>query len=202
MSLFDGTRLAVLDTETTGLDPAQGHGVVEVACVTLDDGEIAEAWSTLVAPGRPIPPDAAAVHGITDAMVRDAPRPAEVAGELERRCAGRGLVFHHAAFDLPFLVALMRQGGHPPLLNPIVDTLGLARGLFDGGGNSLQMLAARFALPPERAHRALGDALTTARLLKVLSSRWEKERGVQTLAELAAASQDALRLASRRPRGS
>jgi DNA polymerase III epsilon subunit family exonuclease len=200
MTLFDGTRLAVLDTETTGLDPGEGHGLVEVACVALDGGEIGETWSTLVNPGRPIPPDASAVHGITDQMVRDAPIPAVVAAELERRCAGRTLVFHNAAFDLPFLAALLRRGGRPPFFHAIVDTLGLARGLFDQGGNSLGALASRFKLEPETAHRARGDALTTARLLRVLAARWEGERGVRTVAELAAASQDALRLTSRRSR--
>jgi DNA polymerase III epsilon subunit family exonuclease len=200
MTLFDGTRLAVLDTETTGLDPAQGHGLVEVACVALDDGEIGQTWSTLVNPGRPIPPDASAVHGITDLMVRDAPGPVVVAAELESRCAGRTLVFHNAAFDLPFLAALLRKAGRPPLFHAIVDTLGLARGLFDQGGNSLGALAVRFGLPAEAAHRALGDALTTARLLRVLAARWESERGARTVAELAAASQDALRLTSRRSR--
>jgi len=85
MILFDGTRLAVLDTETTGLDPGQGHGLVEVACVMLDDGEIGETWSTLVNPGRPIPPDAAAVHGITDRMVQEAPGPAPRGPRDQRR---------------------------------------------------------------------------------------------------------------------
>jgi DNA polymerase III subunit epsilon len=201
VSLFDGTRLAVLDTETTGLEPSQGHGIVEVAWVALDGGEIGETWSTLVQPGRPIPPDASAVHGITDLMVREAPVAAVVAAELESRCAGRTLVFHNAAFDLPFLAALLRAGGRGPLSHAVLDTLGLARGLGDPGSNSLGALATRFGLPAEAAHRALGDALTTARLLQVLAARWVSGRGVRTVAELAAASQDALRLTSRRSRG-
>jgi DNA polymerase-3 subunit epsilon len=200
MTLFDGARFVALDTETTGLDPTQGHRLVEVACVAFDDGKIGETWSTLMNPGRSIPTDASAVHGITDAMVRDAPGPAVVAAELESRCAGRTLVFHNAAFDLPFLEVLMRSGGRGPLLHAVIDTLGLARGLFGQGGNSLGTLATRFGLPAEAAHRALGDALTTARLLGVLAARWESERGACTVAELAAASQDALRLAGRRPR--
>jgi DNA polymerase III epsilon subunit family exonuclease len=200
MTVFEGTRIAVLDTETTGLDPGQGHVLVEVACVMLDGGEIGETWSTLVNPGQPIHPDASAVHGITDAMVRDAPAPAVVAAELESRCAGRALVFHNAAFDLPFLEVFMRRGGRGPLLHPVVDTLGLARGLLGPGGNSLGKLATRFKLEPEATHRALGDALTAARLLRVLAARWEGERGVCTVAELAAASQDALRLTNWRSR--
>lgn len=201
MGLFDGTRLAAVDTETTGFDPALGHGLVEVACVVLDGGRLGETWSTLTDPGRPIPAEASGVHGITDAMVRGAPGPAVVAAALDERCGARTLVFHNAAFDLPFLAALMRQAGRAPLLNPVVDTLGLARGLFDVGGNALGALAARLGLPAETSHRALGDALTTARLLLVLGERWEREKGVRTVAELAAASQDALRLTNRRLRG-
>jgi DNA polymerase III subunit epsilon len=200
VTLLAGSRLAVLDTETTGFDPGQGHALVEVAWVALEGDEIGETWSTLVNPGRAIPPDASAVHGITDAMVRDAPDPATVAAGLESRCAGRTLVFHNAGFDLPFLAALLRAGGLGPLAHPVVDTLGLARGLAGPGSNSLAALAARFKLPAETAHRALGDALTTARLLRVLVPRWEAEKGVHTVAELAAASQDVIRLTNRRPR--
>jgi DNA polymerase III epsilon subunit family exonuclease len=200
VSLLSGTRLLAMDTETTGFDPAAGHEVIEVACVALDDGVIGEAWASFIAPNRPIPADATRVHGITDADVRGAPAPADVATELERRCAGRTLVFHHAAFDLAFLSALMRGAGRVPLWNPIVDTLGLARGLFEPGGNSLGALATRLGLPAERAHRARGDALTTARLLLALAPRWEAERGVRSVAELAAASQDVLRETMRRPR--
>ncbi len=200
MAVLAGARLVAVDTETTGFDPALGHGLVEVACVTVEDGHIGETWSSLVRPGRPIPPDATAIHGITDAMVQGAPAPGDVAPELRRRCGDLPLVFHNALFDLPFLAALMRQARQPPLLNPIVDTLGLARGLFDPGGNALGALAARLGLPAETAHRALGDALTTARLFLALAARWESERGARSVAELAAASQDVLRLTSRRVR--
>jgi DNA polymerase-3 subunit epsilon len=92
----------------------------------------------------------------------------------------------------------MRRSGERPLLNPVVDTLGLARGLFEGGGNSLAALAARLGLPAQTAHRALGDALTTAHLFLRLARRWEEERDTGSLAELAAASQDELRRTARR----
>lgn len=201
MSLLAGKRLVAVDTETTGFHADAGDVVLEVACVAIDDGEVAGAWSSLVRPGRAIPAGATAIHGITDAMVRDAPLPAEVAPELERRCAGRTLVLHHAAFDLPFLAALMRAGGRPPLWNPVLDTLGLARDLFPPGSCSLGALARQLELPQETAHRAGGDALTTARLLQALAPRWAAERGARSLAEMAAGSQDVLRLTARRPRG-
>jgi DNA polymerase-3 subunit epsilon len=191
-------RLEVLDTETTGMSPAQGHALVEVARVRLEAGNIVDRWSSLVNPGRPIPADAAAVHGIHDAMVAGAPGPAEAGRALREGCGDAPLVLHNAPFDLPFLTAMLRGGGLRPLWNPVVDTLGLARGLFGSGSNSLGALAVRFSLPKEAAHRALGDALTTARLFVLLADRWEREKGVHGLAELAAASQDVMRLTGRR----
>jgi DNA polymerase III subunit epsilon len=197
MPLLAGTRLAVLDTETTGMSPSAGHTIIELARVNLDEGELGESWSTLIRPGRPIPADAIAVHGITDAMVADAPTPEDVGPELLRGCAGRALVFHNASFDLPFIQALLRAAGLPPLVPPVIDTLGLARGLLKVKSNSLAALSTHFGLRVETAHRALGDALSTARLFQILAARWETERGVRSLAELAAESQDAMRVSRR-----
>jgi hypothetical protein len=86
----------------------------------------------------------------------------------------------------------------PPLTNPIVDTLGLARGLFGASGNRLGELAVKLQLPSETAHRALGDTRTTARLFVELAGRWEREKGVRSLMELAAVSQDVVRATARR----
>jgi DNA polymerase-3 subunit epsilon len=198
MGVLDGERVAVLDTETTGMSPAAGAELVEVAIVDLEGDRIAGSWDSLVRPSRAIPPDATAVHGITDRMVADAPAPAAVAARLRGAVGERPVVFHNAPFDLPFLMALLRAGGQPPILAPVVDTLGLARGLFGTGSNSLGALAARLGLPKETAHRALGDALTTARLFVTLAARWEAEKGVRSLNELAAASQDVMRVTARR----
>ena len=199
MSLLEAVRLVAVDTETTGFDPSGGAELIEVACVPIAGGAIGEGWSSLVRPARPIPADASRIHGITDAMVAGAPAPAAVAGELLRACGDGPLVFHNAAFDLPFLAALLRAGGLPPLSNPVIDTLGLARGLPSLGENSLGALARRMNLPPETGHRAAGDARTTARLLVVLAERWANEKGVRSIAELAAASQDVVRLTRRGP---
>jgi DNA polymerase-3 subunit epsilon len=198
VGLLSGVRLLALDTETTGMSPADGSALVEVASVALENGAPGAEWSSLVRPGRPIPADAVRVHGITDAMVADAPEPGAIAGRLRAACGDLPLVLHNAPFDLPFLADLMRRSGEPRLVNPIVDTLGLARGLFEGGGNSLGALAARLGLPAQTAHRALGDARTTAHLFLRLAERWENEREVRSLAELAAVSQDVLRLTARR----
>jgi len=196
MSLLDGAALVALDTETTGFAPAGGHALIEVARVDIDGARVGAAWSSLLNPGRPIPQGATFVHGITDEMVAGAPEPAAIAAPLRRACDGRMLVFHNAAFDLPFIAALMRAHRQPPLFNPVVDTVGLARGLVTARSYSLGALAAIFELPPEPRHRALGDALTTARLFLVLAERWERERGIGSLAELAAISQDVMRVAN------
>jgi DNA polymerase-3 subunit epsilon len=193
VSLLAGQKLVVVDTETTGLEPSEGHVLLEVATVALEDGVVGETWSSLVRPGRSIPLDAIRVHGITDELVAEAPGPATVASELRSRCATYPLVFHNAGFDLPFLIAALREAGQPPLINLIVDTLGLARGLFGVGDNSLGRLAARLGVNPGRAHRALADALTTTAVFLELARRYESERGVKSVTELAATSQAVLR---------
>lgn len=198
MSLLSGQVVMAVDTETTGMSPNDGHRLVEVARVTVQDGVLGEEWSTLIDPGRPIPADAARVHGISDAMVVGAPKAAEAGRQLRAACADLPLVFHNAPFDLPFLLHLFRDAGAPALLNPVIDTLGLARGLFGTGSNSLGALATKLKLPAETAHRALGDTRTTARLFIELSGRWEREKGVRSLLELAAVSQDVMRVTARR----
>jgi DNA polymerase III subunit epsilon len=198
MSLLAGQALLAVDTETTGMSPAEGHKLVEVAHVAIVDGRLGEGWSSLMNPGRPIPPDAARVHGTRDDMVAGAPAAGEVGRTLREACADQPLVFHNAPFDLPFLLALFEEAGAPRLLNPVVDTLGLARGLAGSGGNSLGALAAKLGLPKETAHRALGDARTTGRLFLHLAAEWESKRGIRSLAELAAVSQDVMRTTARR----
>ncbi len=199
MPILSGHTVLAVDTETTGMSPEAGHRLVEVAHVTIADGAIGETWSSLVRPGRPIPPDATRVHGITDAMVAEAPGAVDVGRPWRISLADRPLVFHNAPFDLPFLLSLFREAGAPTLLNPIIDTLGLARGLPDGAaGNSLQVVRKRLGLPEEPAHRALGDALTTARVFLALAERWERERGIRSLNELAAVSLDVMRTTGRR----
>jgi DNA polymerase-3 subunit epsilon len=198
MSLLLGQTAMAVDTETTGMSPSYGHRLVEVARVTIHDGVLGEEWSTLVNPGRAIPEDATRVHGISDSMVAGAPAAAEVGRLLRTACADLPLVFHNASFDLPFLLHLFREAGAPALLNPVIDTLGLARGLFATGSNSLSALAGRLELPAETPHRALGDTRTTARVFVALAGRWEREKGVRSLLELAAVSQDLMRVTARR----
>ena len=200
-SILDEGRWIAIDVETTGWSPSEGHVLIELACVMIERGAIVDTWASLVNPGRRVPAAAREVHGIDAAMLEGAPDPAAVAPEFRARCSDLPLVMHHAAFDLGFLKPMLREAGVPPLYNPVVDTLGLARGLFGSGANALGQLRASLGLDHEPEHRAAGDARTTARVLLALVPRWERERGVRSVAELAAASQDVMRVAGRRGPG-
>jgi len=200
VSLIAGHTLLVLDTETTGFSPApMGRDrLVEVAYVKVVNAAVGEEWSSLVRPGIPIPPEATRIHGIGDAEVASAPGYAEIGRRLREACADHVLVFHNAPFDLPFLRDLFREAGVPPLLNPVLDTLGLARQLGDSGSNRLGDVARRLQVPARTAHRALGDALMTADVLLGLLAKPKVTAKVASLSELAAASQDTVRTTGRR----
>lgn len=198
MPLLAGCTLFAVDTETTGMTPANGARLVEVARVAITDGALGEGWSSLMNPGVSIPPDATRVHGITDAMVAGGPTSSEVGRTLRSVLDDAPLVFHNALFDLPFLQHLFREAGVPMLMNPVVDTLGLARGLFSTGGNALGALTTKLGLPVEAAHRALGDTRMTARLFVALAERWERDKGVRSVEELAGVSADVMRTTARR----
>src|SRR5436190_1058483 len=86
--------LVAVDLETTGFVAAEGHAVIEIACVVIEDGTLTSEWSTLVQPLRPVPSAARDVHGIDDAMLAAAPEPAAAALELRAHCGSLPLVFH------------------------------------------------------------------------------------------------------------
>lgn len=198
MGLLSGVTVIVVDTETTGFDAQKEDRITEVAAVRLDDGAIGETWASLTDPGRPVPLEVQRLTKITDQMVRGGPSQAHVAAELRARIGERPVAIHNAPFDLSFLVPFFSRAGVPPLLNPIVDTLGLARGLGPGSSNRLFDVAGRLGYVGKDAHRALADALATAFVLQRLADAWERDKGVRSLAELAAVSQDVVRTTARR----
>ena len=182
MSGIQDWRFAALDVETTGLDPMDGHEIVEVAVVGFTAKAIEERWSTLVKPSRPIPPESAAVHGIRDADVASAPGMAQVLPQIEARTRGRILVLHNAPFDLEFITTACYMAGHDPIDRPLIDTLLISRRCFPGvQGHSLTELAARLGIAPEGAHRALPDAVTTANCMLALIRRAEGNSGMVLL---------------------
>ena len=151
---------AVIDLETTGFDSLRDR-IVEVAIVQTDGYVIENRWSSLVSPGRDIPPMAFATHGISDEDVEDAPELWSLLPTIEDLTEGRTLVAHHATFDRNFLWTL-RQ--------PWICTLELARKAYPHAtshrlGRLVEYLGLRQQLTSERLHRALPDAEATAYLL-------------------------------------
>lgn len=155
-------RYCVIDVETTGFSPRSDR-IVEIACALIDGSRVVGRWSTLVNPGIPIPPEATAVHGIHDDMVRAAPEAAFALGQARRLCRGRLIAAHCATFDLAFV--------SPYVGEEALCTMRLARALFPEAPNHKNQTLRRYLgidriLGPElQAHRALNDALVTAYVL-------------------------------------
>lgn len=165
-------RLVFVDTETTGLHPAQGHRIIEVACVEVCAGRVTgREYHTRIFPERSVPVEAIAVHGIDDAMLRDHPRFATIATELQRFVADAVTVMHHRPFDTGFFAAEFERLGiaAPSLTQPEegIDTLPRFRAKHPGARCSLSALCERYGIALEAQegwHGALTDARMLARL--------------------------------------
>ena len=160
-------RLLVLDTETTGLDPKQGHRIIEIAAVELSDRRpTGRHLHFYLNPEREIDTGATEVHGMTWEDLKHRPRFADIAAELVAFAQGASWVIHNAPFDVAFLDAELERAGMPlcaTVYGSLVDTLSLARDSFPGKRNNLDALCERFAI--SNAHRTLHGALLDARLL-------------------------------------
>jgi DNA polymerase-3 subunit epsilon len=156
----------VVDLETTGGSPKRGHRVTEVAAVAVSNGEIAETYSTLVNPDRAIPGMITSLTGITQEMVAGAPRFHEVAERVSGAIEGRVFVAHNAAFDWRFMCHEMeRATGFSPNGRQLC-TVRLARKLLpELPSRGLDALALYFGVEIVSRHRALDDAVATARVL-------------------------------------
>jgi DNA polymerase-3 subunit epsilon len=161
-------RQIVLDTETTGLEPEQGHRVIEIGCVELIDRRLSgRHFHQYLRPDRQSDPAAFAVHGIGDEELADKPRFSEVAEEFLAFIDGAELIIHNAPFDVGFLdCELGRLGDKPrPIASycRVLDTLALARELHPGQRNSLDALCKRYAV--DNSARELHGALLDAEIL-------------------------------------
>lgn len=154
-------REIVLDTETTGLDPREGHRMVEIAAVELRDRvPTGRRLHLHFNPERPMPAEAERVHGLTDAFLADKPRFAERASELLAFLGDSPLIAHNARFDWQFLNAELELAGLPGIPEErMVDTLELARARLPGAKHSLDALCQRFGIDLSRRvrHGALID---------------------------------------------
>jgi DNA polymerase-3 subunit epsilon len=140
-------REIVIDTETTGLDPNDGHRIVEIACVELmHHVPTGRKFHCYLNPGRDMPEDALAVHGLTAEFLARQPAFEAIADEFATFIADDRLVIHNAEFDLAFINAELARLGRPALACAFVDTLAVARRRFPGAPASLDALCRRFAI--------------------------------------------------------
>jgi DNA polymerase III subunit epsilon len=169
-------REIVLDTETTGLDPYQGHRLVEIGCIELVNGiPSGQNFHRYLNPERDMPAEAFAVHGLSVEFLKDKPFFAEVAEELLMFIGDAPLVAHNAMFDLGFLNAELERAGKALVPRErLVDTLLLARRKHPGGSNRLDDLCARYGIDNSRRtkHGALLDAEILAEVyLELIGAR-------------------------------
>jgi DNA polymerase-3 subunit epsilon len=140
-------REIVLDTETTGLDPKDGHRIVEVACVELVNHlPTGRFFHRYVNPEREMTADALLVHGLDDAFLAQHPPFGSLVEELLAFIGDTPLVIHNAEFDLAFLNAELKRLERAPLACGFTDTLSLARKRFPGSPASLDALCRRYAI--------------------------------------------------------
>jgi len=161
-------RLIVLDTETTGLEPEQGHRIIEIGCVELIDRRLTgNNFHQYLQPDREIDDAAVEVHGITTDFLADKPRFEDLVDDFIGYVKGAELIIHNAPFDVGFLNSeLRRLGGSWDSLEAycsITDTLAMARKMHPGQRNSLDALCRRYEI--ENGHRTLHGALLDAEIL-------------------------------------
>jgi len=140
-------REIVIDTETTGLDPREGHRIVEVACLELMHHiPTGRKFHRYVNPERDMPEEAYAVHGLSAEFLAEHKRFAEIVDELLDFVGEDRVVIHNAEFDLAFLNTELARLGRPNLAWAFVDTLAMARQRFPGAPASLDALCRRFTI--------------------------------------------------------
>lgn len=177
----------VVDVETTGGQPWGSDRVTEVAAVYVDGDRVEVAFESLINPGRPIPWHITRLTGISDAMVREAPRFEDIAGEFAAHLVGRVFVAHNASFDFGFLDAEFSRVAPTPLGSLVsgqLCTVRLARRLLNHlPRRNLDAVSAHYGVTISDRHRASGDALATAHVLRGLLHD-ASVRGVHTWGDL------------------
>jgi DNA polymerase III subunit epsilon len=181
-------REIVFDTETTGLSPLNGDRVVEIGCVEMFNRcETGRTFHSYFNPGRPMPSEAEAVHGLSDRFLSDKPAFAEVSEALIAFIGESPMIAHNAAFDFGFINHELGQCGHPSVcMSRMIDTLAIARQKFPGAKHSLDALCSRFGV--DRSQRVKHGALLDAQLLAqvYVELTGGRQIGLTLVAELAA----------------
>jgi DNA polymerase-3 subunit epsilon len=188
-------RQVILDTETTGLDPQEGHRIIEIGCVELVGRKrTGRTFHEYVNPQRSIPTDSTAIHGIADEHVAQCPVFADLAAGFFEFVDGAELVIHNAPFDVGFLNFELGQAGFPRLEDhcQILDTLPEARHRHPGQKNDLDTLCQRYGVDNRSRdkHGALLDS-------ELLADVYLAMTGGQESLELAAAESSPVEAAQR-----
>jgi DNA polymerase III subunit epsilon len=179
------SRAVLFDTETTGLEPDQGHRIIEIAALELlNDLPTGRFFHALIDPGRHIPEEATRIHGFTVAHLAGKPGFEIIAPELTEFLGDGPLIAHNAPFDFAFLNGELARIGLMPL-DParMIDTLALAKARFPGLPNSLDALCRRFAidLSARTTHNALLDCRLLAQVFVELTGG--RQRGLSLEAD-------------------
>jgi DNA polymerase-3 subunit epsilon len=183
---IDGLTYVVVDVETTGTRVRDGDRITEIAVVQVRDGRATTVFESLINPERPIPPVISALTNISSDMVRGAPRFVDVAEELAGVLEGRIFVAHNAAFDWRFISTEMQRATGRPILGTRLCTVRMARRLLPMlRRRSLDSITAFFGITITARHRAGGDAVATAEVLKRLLGA-ARDAGISTFDELQA----------------
>jgi DNA polymerase-3 subunit epsilon len=161
-------RQIILDTETTGLDPSEGHRIIEIGCVEMIDRKLTgNNFHQYLQPDHEIDEGAIQVHGISNEFLQDKPRFAEIMDDFMQYVKGAELIIHNAPFDIGFLDTELRAQRSPwgdvTQHCQIVDTLVMAKKRFPGKRNSLDALCKRYFI--DNSHRTLHGALLDSEIL-------------------------------------
>jgi len=158
-------REIVLDTETTGMDPAKGDRIVEIGCVeTLNFVSTGKTFHVYIDPERDVPAEAVAVHGITNDFLKGKPKFIDIADQLVEFIGEATIIAHNASFDMRFINAELIKCGYKPYeMSRSVDTVAIAKRQAPGAPASLDALCRRFGI--DNSNRTLHGALLDAELL-------------------------------------
>jgi DNA polymerase-3 subunit epsilon len=172
-------REIVFDTETTGFEPADGHRIVEIGCVELEDHlPTGRSFQCYLHPERLVPVESQRVHGLSDEFLADKPKFAALAEDFLAFIGDAPLVIHNASFDLKFINSELHRVGKPPIPHArAIDTIEIAKSKIPGARYSLDELCKRFGidLSSRTKHGALLDAELTAQVyLELVGGRQRK----------------------------
>ncbi len=179
---LDAVPFVLLDIESTGLDFQSGDRICEIALMRWQNGTVQQTWETLVNPGRSVSPGAYAVNRIDAEALKRAPTFAQICDQVLQLLDGAVLVAHNAPFDIASLDAELVPLGRPPIVNPLVDTLQLARAFLNRDRYNLGALADLVGVP-RPSHRAMSDVVALREVFAYLLARL-RMLGVATLDDL------------------